>query len=67
MLHNYHSIHVPLQGMNGDPVSLSYDAFSYAMVMYELFSHELPFAEVPSHLVPKKIVEGEVSSESSTY
>ena len=48
-------------------MSLSYDAFSYAMVMYELFSHEPPFAEVPHLLVQKKIVEGEVSSESSTY
>ena len=49
-----------VQGMNGAPVSLSYDAFSYGMVMYELFSYQLPFAEVSSLLVPNKILEGDV-------
>ena len=41
-------------------MSLSYDAFSYGMVMYELFSYQLPFAEVSSLLVPNKILEGDV-------
>ena len=47
-------------------MSLSYDVFSYAMVIYELFSHELPFAEVSSHLVLMEIVNGKVNN-YSTY
>ena len=42
-------------------MSLSYDAFSYAMVMYEVFSHQLPFAGEPDLLVPSKITDGKVS------
>ena len=48
-------------------MSLSYDAFSYGMVMYELFSYQLPFAEVSSLLVPNKILEGNVRNSNEYF
>ena len=45
----------------GEPVSLSSDVFSYAMLLYEIFTGKLPFADDKNDVVvSNKIMSGEV-------